>query len=143
MKRIGLSIGLLCCWGALHAQAPALYLCPGRLLTNKIDAAQAKRQGCVVAAAAPRDRAVPAQDAENAPSPSRRITPAPGATADTGSTARDAQARLILQAELEKTQAEMQSLSGQAADNPAAQSRLQRLRADEAALRRELARRPG
>jgi hypothetical protein len=55
---------------------------------------------------------------------------------------RDSHAREIIQAELARTQAQMQSLSAQppGAD---AQNALQRLRIDEAALLRELARRPG
>jgi hypothetical protein len=55
---------------------------------------------------------------------------------------RDSHAREIIEAELARTQAQMQSLSAQPA-SPDALNALQRLRVDEAALRRELARRPG
>ena len=54
---------------------------------------------------------------------------------------RDSHAREIIQSELARTQAHMQTLSTQPA-GPETDTALQRLRGDEAALLRELARRP-
>lgn len=56
---------------------------------------------------------------------------------------RDAHAREIVLAELTRTQARIQTLSAQPPSGPDAESALLRLRLDEDALRRELARRPG
>jgi hypothetical protein len=49
----------------------------------------------------------------------------------------------IAAAELARTQARIQSFSAQPPSGPEAESALQRLKRDEDALRRELARRPG
>lgn len=57
--------------------------------------------------------------------------------------ARDSDAKEILRSELARTQAQLQALMQQAPSGPETDSALQRLRADEAALRRELARLPG
>jgi hypothetical protein len=56
---------------------------------------------------------------------------------------RDSHAREIVLAELARTQARIQSFSAQPPSGPEAESALQRLKRDEDALRRELARRPG
>lgn len=56
---------------------------------------------------------------------------------------RDSHARDIVLAELARTQARIQTLSAQPPSGPEAESALLRLRLDEDALRRELARRPG
>jgi hypothetical protein len=56
---------------------------------------------------------------------------------------RDSHAREIVLAELARTQARIQSFSAQPPSGPETESALQRLKRDEDALRRELARRPG
>ncbi len=56
---------------------------------------------------------------------------------------RDSHARDIVLAELARTQARIQTLLAQPPSGPDAESALLRLRLDEDALRRELARRPG
>lgn len=56
---------------------------------------------------------------------------------------RDSHAREVVMAELARTQARIQTLSAQSPSGPETESALQRLRLDEDALRRELARRPG
>ena len=56
---------------------------------------------------------------------------------------RDSHARDIVLAELARTQARIQTFSEQPPSGPDADSALQRLKRDEDALRRELARRPG
>lgn len=56
---------------------------------------------------------------------------------------RDSHARAVVMAELARTQARIQTLSAQSPSGPETESALQRLRIDEDALRRELARRPG
>lgn len=55
---------------------------------------------------------------------------------------RDSHAREIVLAELARTQARIQTFSAQPPSGPEAESALQRLKRDEDALRRELARRP-
>lgn len=55
---------------------------------------------------------------------------------------RDSQAREIILAELARTQAQLQALSAKPHNSPETDRALQRLRVDEEALRRELARRP-
>lgn len=145
----------------------ATYLCPGNLLTNQIDAAQALAQNCVPAG---RGRLSQASVAPSPPAPATAIStasaasssrrtaqspkapPVPFATraepAILSSTdvaaqrARDTDARAILQSELTRTLAAQQALAGKADSNPESRAALDRLRADEAALRRELARLP-
>lgn len=56
---------------------------------------------------------------------------------------RDVHAREIVLAELSRTQAQIQLLSAQQPSSQPSESALLRLRIDEDALRRELARRPG
>jgi hypothetical protein len=55
---------------------------------------------------------------------------------------RDSQAREIILAELARTQTQLQALSAKPHNSPETDRALQRLRVDEEALRRELARRP-
>ena len=88
-----------------------------------------------------------------APSSALGVTPGPTAataarqiaqpTADASrQRQRDSHAREIVLAELARTQARIQSFSVQPSAGPEAESALQRLKRDEDALRRELARRP-
>jgi hypothetical protein len=149
----------------------ALYLCPGNLFTNDIDPAQARAQGCKPAQTGRlsqgQDLTAPqAAESETAPdlgvalpgaapaSPAPPAAPAPAVAAtprspvapewrvDAGKQRqRDSQAREILLTELTRTQSQIQALAVQPGSQ--AESALQRLRADEAALQRELSRRPG
>lgn len=74
------------------------------------------------------------------PPPARK----PGATVGDAAQqrARDSDAKEILRSELARTQAQLQALMEQTPSGPETDSAVQRLRADEAALRRELARLP-
>ena len=154
--RLGLLIGfggMTCAW------AGPLYQCPGMLFSNNLDPVQARAMGCEPMQPG---RLSQAHNTPTAQSETRE-TDAPAADTVRPSSApvalgtrqlaepgpevakqrqRDSHAREIIQAELARTQAQMQSLSAQppGAD---AQNALQRLRIDEAALLRELARRPG
>lgn len=151
----------------------ALYLCPGNLFTNDIDPAQARVQGCKPAQTGRLSQGqdltvVPAAETETAPGlvvalpgaapapPSPPAVPAPAVAASPRSPVapellvdagkqrqRDSQAREILLTELNRTQSQIQSMSAQPNPNAEAESALQRLRVDEAALQRELSRRPG
>ena len=152
---------------SLPTLAQGLYQCPGNLFTNQMDPAQARVQGCVRAtggrlslaqAGEPAPHAAPTPTparksagtgAPKAPPAARPAAPAyaalPSATPaslDSGQRERDSQARAILQTELARTQSQLQALSAQSG-NPDRQAQLDRLRNDEAALQRELARRPG
>jgi hypothetical protein len=158
VMRLGLLIGfggMTCAW------AGPLYQCPGMLFSNNLDPVQARAMGCEPMQPG---RLSQAHNTPTAPSETSE-TDAPAADTVRPSSApvalgtrklampepgpevakqrqRDSHAREIIQAELARTQAQMQSLSAQppGAD---AQNALQRLRIDEAALLRELARRPG
>jgi hypothetical protein len=92
------------------------------------------------------DPLAPAQSAlaRKAPTPATpTATPAPIALSDgLKQRQRDTQAREIILAELARTQAQLQALSAKPHISPETDSALQRLRVDEEALRRELARRP-
>lgn len=148
----------------------ALYLCPGNLFTNDIDPAQARAQGCKPAQTGRLSQgqdltALQAADTETVPglvaalpgaTPAPPAAPAPAVAASPRSPVapeflvdagkqrqRDSQAREILLTELSRTQAQIQSMSTKSSSNAEAESALQRLRADEAALQRELSRRPG
>lgn len=143
------------------------YLCPGNLLTNQIDAAQALAQKCAPAgrgrlsqaSVAPSPPATAAAiSVASAASSARRTAQLPkpplvpplaraepailSSTDVAAQRARDTDARAILQSELTRTLAAQQALAGKADSNPESRAALDRLRADEAALRRELARLP-
>ena len=151
--------------------APPMYLCPGNLFSNHLEPAQARAMGCQIATAgrlsqahdpqtALANTASPASPANTettegqvtalsapqvanttlAPPPARK-TPPPVADA-AQQRARDSDAKEILRSELARTQAQLQALMEQAPSGPETDSAVQRLRADEAALRRELARLP-
>lgn len=155
-----------------HGQSTAaeMYRCPGNLFTNQIGPTQARQQGCEQVAPAgysqvhltnatsvaqnqsPDDASVTtvlAPDPLRVPEPnvaSRRT-----AVANTHKfaedvsvqRARDRDARWILERELSRTQARLASLLQPTGANPGVDdAAVQRLRADEAALRRELARLP-
>ncbi len=145
---------MACAWAT-----PPLYLCPGNLFTNDVDPAQARSRACVLAQAG---RLSQARDQELTSDPAAPIQPnasaetsqaAPGSARKTQAPVslndgltqrqRDSHAREIILAELARTQAQLQSLSAQTRSGPETDSALQRLRGDEEALRRELARRPG
>lgn len=163
---LALAVGLL--WASAPAAAStdgALYKCPRNLFTNQINAAQAQRQGCspvapgrltqglgespplaAVAAAA----SVPLPAAVDAAVPPRPVALAPARAPEpaamrvdsTRQRARDQDAQTILRSELARTQLAQQGLQrggdgAASADHTAA---LNRLRQDEAALRRELSR---
>lgn len=152
---------------AATAHGGPLFRCPGNLFTNQIDPVQARSTGCreadadgltqaLLAGAAPPAVVAPeaAPAAVRARPPASRVAFSKARSAAryqrTSSTAptsrsvgspeqraRDSDARAILQTELARTLAAQQAMAstGPAASDPAA---LQRLRADEAALRREL-----
>lgn len=134
--------------------AESLYQCPGPLFTNQIDPAQAQAQGCVRAGHG-RLSVVQAGESARAAGPTtasatRRSAPAadsPQLRTASASTAgqqreRDQQARAILESELARTRSQLQVLSSQGGD-AGKLAQQERLRNDEAALQRELARRPG
>lgn len=155
VMRLGLLIGfggMTCAW------AGPLYQCPGMLFSNNLDPVQARAMGCEpmqpgrlsqahntpTAPSETSETDAPAADTvrpSSAPVARQLAVPEPGPEV-AKQRQRDSHAREIIQAELARTQAQMQSLSAQppGAD---AQNALQRLRIDEAALLRELARRPG
>lgn len=160
--------GLVGVW--FSAGADPVYLCPGNRFTNRIDAASAAAIGCHLASAgrvslafAPAEAppslpAVPASPAlplasavppASAPVPaiapplplplSTASPPARSVVGTAEQRALDSDAHAILQRELARTLASQQALLQQGS-GPDAQPQLQRLRQDEAALRREMAR---
>lgn len=158
MKFVTLAVWFLASGPTL---AEGLYQCPGPLFTNQIDPAQAQAQGCVRAGhgrlsvvqagesaslAAPTAR--PRVAGLKTASAARPSAPAPEqlrtASASMGGQQRerDQQARAILESELARTRGQLQALSSHGGD-AGKQAQLERLRNDEAALQRELARRPG
>ena len=158
-----------CAAHAAKAQAPApTYLCPGNLVTNQLDPAQALVQKCTPAgpgrlsqasyhpstaalAPLPREVAAPAsapagptkaKSSASTQLAARRADPPVPREDVAAQRARDSDARAILQSELARTLAQLQALSARADGGPDARAAADRLRADEAALRRELARLP-
>lgn len=148
--------------------APPVYLCPGNLFSNHLEPAQARAMGCQLAAwgrlsqardaqtdtaqeeaARPATNPTPDSAASTATANNRSATAAPAPLAGNSAPvintaqqrARDSDAKEILRSELARTQAQIQALTEQN-PGPETDSALQRLRADEAALRRELARLP-
>lgn len=110
-----------------------VWRCPGPPVhyTDRLTPAQGQAQGCTVLQDVPVAagvRAVGVGPAASAPSAvSSRITPA-------DQQQRDAQARRILQAELQREEQRLEAL------NPAQTEQIRRTRADIEALRRELSR---
>lgn len=138
------------------------WVCPGNLLTNQLAPREAQAQGCrplepggvsQAHGPGPEDAGGSAASPVAVPStPPLPVNPPPAAPPPAGPAPatpvrraaqqqRDDDARQILQAELGRTQARLQALSLQAAD-PQHAAALHRLRSDEAALLRELARLP-
>jgi hypothetical protein len=139
------------------ATAHPLFMCPGHLFSNNLDPVQARAMGCepIQPGRLSQARSTPDEPTEASPANAPAVETVRTASAPARPPAmpepandvakqrqRDSHAREIIQAELARTQAQMQSLSAQPA-SPDALNALQRLRGDEAALRRELARRPG
>ncbi len=151
------------------AQAGAMHWCPGNRFTDALSPQEARERGCRPAASGrlsqvepltvpkPEEPAAAVSESADAvstvsapliasrsPSPATAPHPvapqadSPRSVAAPVQAARDRDARQILEAELERTRAAQRSLvsSVGAADS----ERLHRLRQDEAALRRELAR---
>lgn len=161
--RIGRGAALLLWLGFSEAFASTgFWVCPGNLLTNQLAPREAQAQACrplepggVSQAQGPR----PEDSGGSTPSPVAQpstpappVNPPPAAPPPAGPAPatlvrpaaqqqRDDDARQILQAELGRTQARLQALSLQTAD-PQNAAALHRLRSDEAALLRELARLP-
>jgi hypothetical protein len=154
---------LLLSWSWLSCVgASPLFVCPGNLFSNNLDPQQALAMGCKSVQPGGVSQAFGTPSATDAPVTSAAAAPValPAALAtaplamsarkpsahDLGNDAikqrqRDSHAREIIQSELARTQAHMQTLSTQPA-GPETDTALQRLRGDEAALLRELARRP-
>lgn len=170
--------------GSVHAQGSGrLYLCPGNLYTNQLDARQAREQSCRVVEPARLSQALPsvpvaalvsggvqsaaggegsgtavanpatmsgattAQASDTNQFPSRVASKGVAAATRTVDTAtqraRDRDARLIIQTELNRTVERLEQLVRQSPSSPVQEAAVRRLREDEAALRRELARLPG
>jgi hypothetical protein len=143
-----------------------LYLCPGNLFSNQLEPAQARAMGCQPALAGRLSQARDAQEPttgagstadETGPIKPETAVPPPVGVNTSASPyrkptqtvadaaqqrARDSDAKEILRSELARTQAQLQALMDQTSSGSETDSALQRLRADEAALRRELARLP-
>jgi hypothetical protein len=164
---LALAVGLL--WVSAQAAAStdgALYKCPRNLFTNQINAAQAQRQGCSPVAPgrltqglgeSPPLTAVPAAASDPLPAavdaavmPPRPVASAPARAPEPAAMrvdssrqrARDQDAQTILRSELARTQLAQQGLqrAGDGAARADHTAALNRLRQDEAALRRELSR---
>lgn len=154
-------ISVICFLASWATLAEGLYQCPGPLFTNLIDPAQAQAQGCVRAmhgrlsqvqageesrSAARTPRAADRKTVAFASRPvtvahnpvSAKPSPLPGSQ----QRERDQHARAILESELARTRNQLQALAAQAGDADK-QTQMTRLRNDEAALQRELARHPG
>jgi hypothetical protein len=154
----------LWCASGVWAQT-ALWLCPGNLFTNQLDAPQARARACTPAALGGLSQAMPASaDGALAMVTARsgaveavsavQVEPAPIAVVSTGAPRsgaavwtqanpvqqrRDAEARHILELELERVQSQLRALQARA-DTPPEAAVLRRLQVDEAALLRELSR---
>lgn len=139
-----------------------LWLCPGNRFTNQIDEPEARAQACVRAEPGRLSRGHGHQQnqgvVDSAPSPvssaqsvGADVAPPGGGRSPPGSREavvrpsgvqqqrRDEDARAILEAELERTRAQIKSLTSHPEDSQSAAA-VHRLRGDEAALQRELAR---
>ena len=96
-------------WACLADSSSVYYVCPGNVFTNTITRSEAEAQGC---------KAKEAQQATIIPAPKPRPVASPGgpsaAKVDPGDQKeRDSDARRILQDELAKSQAQLDSLNKQ------------------------------
>ncbi len=110
--------------------APSLIPTPARPLAPTLGATSAAPSSALGAAPGPMAATAARQIAQPTADASRQRQ-------------RDSHAREIVLSELARTQARIQTFSAQPPSGPEAESALQRLKRDEDALRRELARRPG
>ncbi len=162
-SRMGRGAVLLLWLGCSEAfGSTGFWLCPGNLLTNQLAPREAQAQACRPLEPGGVSQAQglrPGDSVGSTPSPVAQpatppppVNPPPVAPPPAGPAPatlvrpvaqqqRDDDARQILQAELGRTQARLQALSLQTPD-PQNADALHRLRSDEAALLRELARLP-